>query len=537
MTTADLPAEPQPGPETSSGRFDRFLEDMGEYLNPILVKETRQALKSRQFVVTFTLVLLTSWLWSVFAIYVRYPDILYSPEGPLLLVGYLDILLFPLILIIPFSAFRSLASEREDGTYELLSISTLSPRQIITGKLVSSILQMLVYLSAMAPCIAFTYLLRGIDIITIVFVVMTAVLASILLSAVGLVLACVTRQSQWQSALSVVIIVLLLVLYVSGLTMTYASIYENGSWRMYQSSDFWLSIAATLTIYASYLHLAVEVASSQITFASENRSARIRITLLVQQFLFVGWLGLASLNFPTQDGPLTSLLTIICLHWFIMGCFINGESPALSPRVKRTIPEFVLDRIWRNWLLPGPDRGFLFVTSGLFSGVLCVCALSLLNSLDGKIQYSPFGLIEFSIGLTGFTMLYLGFGRLIVRGLNAMFHVDVFLSMIIHLILLLAGVMFSLICQILYNQLTNRFMQSYWTNPFWFYLEYFERGKFFDEVFTHAMIVAICLTAFLFFFLNLLLGVRQLVPTRELERRFQPELLPKSTELDIDPLV
>ena len=43
---------------------------------------------------------------------------------PLMMSGYYCILAFPLLVIVPFSAFRSLAAEREDGTYELLSITT-----------------------------------------------------------------------------------------------------------------------------------------------------------------------------------------------------------------------------------------------------------------------------------------------------------------------------------------------------------------------------------------------------------------------------
>ena len=51
--------------------------------------------------------------------------------------------------------------EREDGTYELLSITSLSSRQIVTEKLGSSLIQMLVYYATLAPCIAFTYLFAG----------------------------------------------------------------------------------------------------------------------------------------------------------------------------------------------------------------------------------------------------------------------------------------------------------------------------------------------------------------------------------------
>ena len=47
-------------------RFESVLDRLGDRLNPILVKEARQAMKSRQFVVTFSLLLIDSALWSRF---------------------------------------------------------------------------------------------------------------------------------------------------------------------------------------------------------------------------------------------------------------------------------------------------------------------------------------------------------------------------------------------------------------------------------------------------------------------------------------
>ena len=41
------------------------IERGSDWLNPILVKETRQSLKSRQFVATFLLMLVASWLVAV----------------------------------------------------------------------------------------------------------------------------------------------------------------------------------------------------------------------------------------------------------------------------------------------------------------------------------------------------------------------------------------------------------------------------------------------------------------------------------------
>ena len=47
-------------------KFFHFTDYVTDRLNPILVKETRQALKSRQFIITFMLLLTVAWLISVF---------------------------------------------------------------------------------------------------------------------------------------------------------------------------------------------------------------------------------------------------------------------------------------------------------------------------------------------------------------------------------------------------------------------------------------------------------------------------------------
>ena len=102
----------QPVPPPWLTRFDLRLERIGEWLNPILVKEARQALKSKQFAVTFTLLLLCGWGWSLLGIALLSPGVYYAPTGPFMLVGYYFVLAVPLLVVVPFAAFRSLASER-----------------------------------------------------------------------------------------------------------------------------------------------------------------------------------------------------------------------------------------------------------------------------------------------------------------------------------------------------------------------------------------------------------------------------------------
>ena len=78
-------------------------------------------------------------------------------------LGYLFILGFPLAVVIPMAAFRSLAREYEDETIQLVSITSMSARRIILGKLGSAFLQIIMYLAAVTPCIVFSYILRGIS--------------------------------------------------------------------------------------------------------------------------------------------------------------------------------------------------------------------------------------------------------------------------------------------------------------------------------------------------------------------------------------
>ena len=212
--TTDIPPTLKELPERIVTRWDRLdaaLDMASQWLNPILVKEARQALKSRQFVITFTLLLLAGWSWSVIGVVAMLPAIYYAPSGSVLLTGYFVILTVPMLLIVPFSAYRSLAGEREDGTYELLSITTLTARQIVTGKLGSAVLQMLLYYSALSPCIAFTYLLRGVDILTIACVLGFTFLVSLLLTSIGLLCGTASRHKHMQVLMSVALLIGLLI--------------------------------------------------------------------------------------------------------------------------------------------------------------------------------------------------------------------------------------------------------------------------------------------------------------------------------------
>ena len=176
----------------------RWMEALSDWTNPILVKETRQALKSRQFVVTFMLLLAASWLISLFGLLLAGADIEYGAIGTRFFSFYFMVLAFAVVVVVPFGAYRSLLLEREQTTYELLSITTLSPRQVIWGKLLSAGLQVFIFYSAIAPFIAFTSLMQGFDIIQVAFMLVFALLVSLIVSMAALMISAMIRSDMTQ---------------------------------------------------------------------------------------------------------------------------------------------------------------------------------------------------------------------------------------------------------------------------------------------------------------------------------------------------
>lgn len=425
MTTADTPLAtdtaipmeeaPPTGPWAQRwARLESGLDRAGDRMNPILVKEARQAMKSRQFVVTFSLLLIFGWIYTLAFVAFSMPGLIYAPLGSAMLLGYYLILTIPLLIVIPYAAFRSLASEREDGTFELLSITALSARQIVTGKLGSAVLQMMVYYSALAPCIAFTYLLRGVDVVTIGLVLAYTFLASLALCVIGLMLATVTRSGHWLVVLSVVFVMALLAFAVIwDITMT--ALLIEGDPMPYDDPEFWIANLIVLSFYASFVLLFLMIAAAQLTFATENRSTKIRMVLLAQQTLIVGWWLFGWLQMRDRVGPVDGIMLSMGMawlgaYWTVVGGFLSGETGELSQRAKRQLPQSLLGRMLLTWFNPGSGTGYTFalLNFGAATALFVGCALI---DVVAAAEWRP---VFWALAVWGYVAAYLGVARLTV---------------------------------------------------------------------------------------------------------------------------
>ena len=393
--------------------YDRWAAWLADRCSPILVKECRQALKSRQFLWTFLLLLLAVVAWSFWglSLTIGQPS---EESGPLMLTGYLMILAVPLFLVVPFSTFRSLVSELETETMPLLTITTMTPYQIVAGKLLSSLLQLLIYLSAVVPCIGFTYLLRGIDLAEIGLLVGFQVAASVALSGVSLLAAALARMATARWIISVALIFLLLL--ACGAWLSFQS--EALNFNLLSRNDgVWGVLLLILLAVASTGWVGFHTAASLVSFPASDRSSRIRLALLLQHLVLIGCFAINdSLD---SDFAWPVFAAVASAHyWLILGSLTAGENPGLSERVRRELPRSMLGQSLFGLLMPGPGRGYLFALTQIWGWQLALCGRWLYraegSSMAARPQDEPWLLALCLIGNASHATFYVSLNWLLL---------------------------------------------------------------------------------------------------------------------------
>jgi hypothetical protein len=512
--TVESPAASVPSSEQEGRgvlqRIDRVLTRWGDYLNPILVKETRQALKSRQFVFTFVLLLLLTWVATIALVAWVGPGISYTAAGGFLLTWYCYLLSFPLAVIVPFGAFRSLAAEREENTYDLLRVSTLTPRQIVNGKLASAMVQIGVYCSAVAPCFAFSYLLRGIDVLTIVVLLCYIVLASIGLSLLGLLGAASAVQKQGQVVLSVAFVTVLLGCFLGGMGLLTSFLMEGS--QLVTRPEFWQGTFAIFSLHLTTSLLAYLATVALTAPRTVNKSTPLRWGMLVQQAVYFGWCSYIMLNvgFPFYE-IIAVMLLVQAAYWYFMGTLLSSESPDLSHRVQRQLPQSILGRWLLGWLNPGPGTGYMFAVANVATGFALLGLAASAEALgwgDNAVRQGWLAVgdlwevVPALVAAWCYLVIFLGIGKLLISVLRRFASMTPLASFLVHalVVMLAIGIPYA-------TQMSVRgwrdlgFNPLQWSNPFWSISELLMAGSrvWGPEVVIHLSVllgIALCILLF-----------------------------------------
>lgn len=455
---------------------EAWLEKVGDSLNPILVKETRQALKSRQFLITFSLLLVASFGWSVAGSLMQMPAIYYRPSAPQLLVGYYLILAVPMLFVVPLAAYRSLAAEIDDGTLELLRVTTLTPMQIVVGKLCSALLQMMLYFVTLIPCVAYAYALRGTDLPTLIALLELVLLAAVQMTVFGLFLAPLSTGRAGQlTALIALVGALTMAEYVVGIQAIVLILQADplSPW-----ATIFLSFGG-VALVATNSYLLMSTAAAVLAPACANRSTKVRVALLVQQLVFLGLLAYAVVEIH-QPGrfvsipqfPGLSLLELVvwigiadAVYWALIGSMMAAESPVLTPRVRRELPRSFVGRAFLTFLMPGPSTGVVLAILGAASALLFVWGG--IWYLEARDAAGMDRLAAVSLAVFGYLAIFLVITRwaaILLRRVTD-FRPSVGLALLVVLALVAALVPYSLYMVI--ADFPSQPNYSYWQLPNW----------------------------------------------------------------------
>lgn len=395
--------------------IDRSGQRLADWLNPILIKEARQSLKSRQFIITFFLLLAASCLWTILGVVLNAPDVYYVPTGQSLMAGYYFVLAIPLIGMVPLAAHRSLAAEIDDDTFEMLVITRLSAMRIVMGKLNSAMLQMMVYFAAIVPCLAFSYLLRGVSLPTIAMLIAIVFFTALLVTSFSLMVATLAPHRTGQTlALLGVIGVVVFAEFVC------AAFCLDGilSQRLTNATETMMMTAMFMIVGGSCIVMFIKAAAARIGPVTENRSTGLRWCMFGQQLIWIAAIAFLALWY--EDNEVLNFGTMIVGgYWLLMGTLTLSESPELSPRVQRQLPRTLAGRCLLTWFNPGPGTGYVFAISSGTVGALVMGGFGAgVVDVNRAPRTDP---VTFSLIIAGYLLSYLGITRLIVMPLSRRF--------------------------------------------------------------------------------------------------------------------
>ncbi len=388
-------------------------------MNPLLIRTLRQEVRNRAFLGIYLALLAAGALTS--AVVAASND--GERPGQILFVILSLASTGALWFYQPLTAYRAMAREREDDTWDLMELTGMSPGRIARGIVATSLVQGLFILAALAPFLAVAYLLRGVDAVTLVIFLAGALAGALSLGALATLLGCMGKTKATRTGLVSLLTIALLLLWMISWPIWIEVTRRSGIAGAIASNPLggWLVVATTLWHILLAGGLCLILAMTLMTHRAGDRSRLPRIAVLVVAIDILLLLGgiawfeiLTSVRGYGSDvlDEAAGTAGMLVMAWIaITGFFTITEDEHVSLRQMRVIEQA---RGWRRpltWILgPGAARGRVFFL-----------AASLLAWIPAFISWQgtdsePFQVTALIFGYAG---LFLGLGDALTRTIAA----------------------------------------------------------------------------------------------------------------------
>lgn len=370
------------------------------FVNPLALREIRQACRSWKLVVFLSVYLLIQG--AIYAIWVYAQSnngTFVNPTGigQGLFITMAAVLVAVVMLVFPAFSSTAIASEHEKKSFDLLMLTPLAPWEIALGKFFAAAVQASVFLIATVPLFAMANMFGGIDPAVFFVMLWVLVLFSVFISFLG-----VYASSLVTRAIPAVLVTYLFA-FVFGLVLLVAFIVLS-IWGVWASAAFPLigffvsptlgegayylgSMTATCAIYCVYLFIST---TNRLKPTSHNKSTNLRIfwmlVMLVVPAQIGGYFLITRLStYGITYGTLITGAVYLSLLLLAPALTFPAEPPIASRRVRREMekaPQAMM-KSGGSLFFPGSMRGALHTSllAALGLGLLLVAGSICFSSL------------------------------------------------------------------------------------------------------------------------------------------------------------
>ncbi|MGO8765847.1 MAG: hypothetical protein ACLQSR_12030, partial [Limisphaerales bacterium] len=376
-----------------------FNDWRGWELNPIVVKELRQAVRSRAVTIMLLLLLAGLFVTSVLFLITQSFDVSPSEElGSSMFSTFMVILAFASILFIPLYIGIRVAVERQENNLDLLYVSTLSPTQIIRGKFLCGAYLAILFFSAVMPFMAFTNLLRGVDLPTIFFILFCLYTIVCVMNQLAIFFACLPMSRPFKIVLALLGFFQCFGFIISAIAVS-VELMGSGVGAMMGEPNFWLATLSGVSICVAITGLFFIMSVALVAPPSANRAWAVRV------YITVIWLlgGLLALAWAVHNRAPTPVLAWANATFLLMICsllVVISNTDHLSLRIRRGIPRPFAKRAVAFVLSNGAAGGLIWAAGICVATYLAVWAV-VLTVAPVTSASSPMRALPFSGILTG----------------------------------------------------------------------------------------------------------------------------------------
>ena len=339
-------------------RFDSWA-------NPVLVKELRQAVQGRFVMGILLLFLLVSV--SAMGVYAMQYEEGYTSytDGKDMFMFFWGALVIAGCALIPINASARFSKELEANRTELLFSTNLSPGAIVRGKLLSAIVLAVLIYTACLPFMTLTYLLRGIDVVSILMMLIYGLLCVVFAVQFTLFIGSFPLSKAFKAILGLILLAAI-GYFCAGIIASAYMMLRFGFFSLMRSwEQFWLPVSLTVGSALAAGGLLYVLTVAMITPSSANRALPVRLYLGVVWLVAGGILGYMARHYG--DSVPLEIWAIGTSGVLLFALLIGiSERETIGPRLRKQIPRNVLLRIPVFFLYSGAAGGVLWVL-GIFA--------------------------------------------------------------------------------------------------------------------------------------------------------------------------